>query len=188
MSGGPRTVTMLLRAWQGGDAEARDQLVARVYEELTRIASRSLRGERIGHTLQPSDLVAEAYLRLTAGETPEWKDRVHFFGITARTMRQILVDHARKRNTGKRGDGVRVETLDEVVIGTARPYEMVALDDALSALAKLDERKARVVELHFFAGLTQAEVAEVVGVHVNTVANDLRFAEAWIHRELHAAP
>jgi RNA polymerase sigma factor (TIGR02999 family) len=186
MTDGPQTLTMLLRAWQTGSVEAREQLIARVYEELLTLATSYLRGER-GHTWQPTDLVAEAYLRLAAGETPACNDRVHFFGIAARTMRHILVDHARKRNAGKRGDGVRAETLDEILVGDTRPHELVALDDALQSLAKRDERKARIVELHYFGGLTQSEVAEIVGVHVNTVASDLRFAQAWLHSELSAA-
>jgi RNA polymerase sigma factor (TIGR02999 family) len=177
-------VTTLLRAWRAGNDLARDELVTRVYEELVGIAAGHLRGERAGHTLQPTELVAEAYLRLTAGETPEWNDRIHFFAIAARTMRQILVDHARRRRASKRGEGDHPETFDELVVGAGRPYDLIALDDALEALTKLDERKANVVQLHYFGGLTQREIAEMIEVHVNTVANDLRFAEAWLHREL----
>jgi RNA polymerase sigma-70 factor, ECF subfamily len=183
----PRTLTVLLRGWRDGDPAARDELMSRVYTELLKIARSYLRSERTDHTWQPTDLVAEAYLRLAGSDAPEWGDRAHFFAIAARTMRQILVDHARRRNAGKRGDGVRGEAFDEVRVGAARPYELVALDEALEQLAKRDERKARVLELHYFGGLTHKEIAEVIGVHVNTVASDLRFAEAWIHVELGAS-
>jgi RNA polymerase sigma factor (TIGR02999 family) len=178
-----RTLTVLLRAWREGSEDARDELVGRVYDELVKIAVGYLRRERADHTWQPTDLVAEAYLRLSGGETPVWADRVHFFAIAARTMRQILVDHARKRAAGKRE--LRGEALDHIAAtGGVKPYELLALDEALERLAARDERKARVVELHYFGGLTQKEIAEAVGVHVNTVASDLRFAEAWIHVEL----
>lgn len=184
---GPRTVTVLLRDWRAGDAGARDELIATVYTELHRLASGYLRDERPGHTFRPTDLVSEAYLRLADGGQPEWNDRGHFFAIAARSMRQILVDHARKRNAAKRGEGQRPEVLDESRIAVARPAEMVALDDALTALQQHDERKARVVELHYFGGMTQDEIARVLDVHVNTVARDLTFAKAWIHRRLASA-
>lgn len=180
----PARVTVLLRAWRGGDRDAFDQLVPIVYDELRRLAAMNLRGERAGHTFRPTDLVSEAYLRLAGAELPEWKDRVHFFGVAARNMRQILVDHARKRSADKRGRGERLSTFDETLGGFDRPDELVALDEALSALALIDERKARVVELHYFGGLTQADIAELLGIHVNTVARDLKLAEAWIHRSL----
>lgn len=178
-----RSVTELLRDWRGGNREVATELVPRIYKELHALASRSLRGERPGHTLRPTDLVNEAYLRLSTGSQPEYADRVHFFAIAARTMRQVLVDHARRRNAVKRDGGAPV-TFDEASIGGERPEELVALDEGLAALALFDERKARVVELVYFGGLTQAEVAEVLGVHVNTVARDLKLAEAWLHREL----
>ena len=177
-------VTTLLRAWRAGDRAAFDQLVPIVYEELRRLAARNLRGERAGHTFRPTDLVSEAYLRLAGADLPEWKDRVHFFAVAARNMRQILVDHARRRSAHKRGNGARAITFEEMHGGIDRPDELVALDDALSALALVDERKARAVELHYFGGLTQADIAELLGVHVNTVARDLKLAEAWIHRSL----
>lgn len=180
-----KTVTVLLRDWRGGDQAALDELVPLVYAELNKLAAVYMRGERPGHTLRPNDLVSEAYLRLAqAGETPEWKDRVHFYAIAARTMRQILIDHARKRNAVKRGDGARAVTFDEAFAAADRPDELIALDDALQALSKFDERKARIVELHYFGGLTQNEVAEVLEIHVNTVARDLKLAEAWIHRHI----
>lgn len=186
MEPGPRTLTFLLREWRAGDQGAFDELVPRVYAELQRLAEGHLRGERPDHSFRPGDLVSEAYLRLSQiGETPEWNDRVHFFAIAARTMRQILVDHARRRNAGKRGDGARPVTFDEMGIVVDRPGELTALDEALRALAVHDERKARIVELHYFGGLTQLEIAQVLELHVNTVARDLRFSEAWIRRCMH---
>jgi RNA polymerase sigma factor (TIGR02999 family) len=188
MAEGARTVTLLLRSWRAGDRAALDELIPLIYDELYRLAAGYLRGERPGHTFRPTDLVSEAYLRLADASQPEWNDRVHFLAIAARTMRQILVDHARKRNAAKRGDGARPVTLDEQLIAVERPEAMIALDEALSALEKFDERKARVIELHYFGGMTQDEVAGVLDVHVNTVARDLRLAEAWIQRHLHGDP
>ncbi len=182
-----RTVTRLLEDWRGGDRDALDELLPMVYGELHKLADGYMRGERKGHTLRPSDLVGEAYLRLADAEHPQWNSRVHFFAIAARTMRQILVDHARKRDAAKRGGGERAVTFDEGLVGGERPDELIALDDALLALATFDERKARAIELHYFGGLTQDEIAEVLEVHVNTVARDLRLAEAWIHRHLREA-
>lgn len=184
MAGSERTVTALLRQWRSGNEGALAELLPIVYAELLRVAAAYLRAERPDHSMRPPDLVAEAYLRLAHGEQPEWKDRVHFLGIAARTMRQILVDHARKRNTAKRGDGARPLTLDDALAAHDRPRELVAVDEALDALAGFDERKARTIELHYFGGLTQSEIAELLEVHVNTVARDLRLAEAWIHRRL----
>ena len=183
----PAHVTGLLRAWRGGDRGALDALIPIVYDELRRLATVYLRGERVGHTFKPTDLVSEAYMRLAGANPPDWTDRVHFFAVTARSMRQILVDHARKRSAAKRGRGERVITFDEELVGSSRPDELVALDEALEALAQFDERKARVVELQSFGGLTQADIAEVLGVHVNTIARDLKLAEAWIHRYLRDA-
>ena len=182
-----RTVTLLLRDWRAGDRGALDDLMAVVYAELHRLAAGYLRGERPGHTFRPTDLVSEAYLRLADGATPELNDRVHFFAIAARTMRQILVDHARKRNAAKRGDGMQAVTLDERIEAEGRPTEVIALDEALSALEAIDERKAKVIELHYFGGMTQEEIAAALDVHVNTVARELIFARAWIHSRLNAA-
>jgi len=179
-------VTELLRSWRAGDPVAFDQLMPIVYDELHRLASTYLRGERAGHTFRPTDLVSEAYLRLAGASPPELNDRVHFFAVAARNMRQILVDHARKRCAGKRGGGERAISLDDDLAAPGRPAEIVALDDALEALAKFDERKARAVELHYFGGLSHAEIAQVLDLHVNTVARDLRVAEAWIHRHVRA--
>jgi RNA polymerase sigma factor (TIGR02999 family) len=184
VDGAQRTVTMLLRDWRAGDRAAFDALMPLVYDELHRLASHYLRGERAGHTFRPTDLVSEAYLRLAGAAQPELNDRVHFFAIAARSMRQILVDHARKRCADKRGSGDKPVTLDESLPIPDRPEELLALDEALEELAKLDDKKARVVELHYFGGMTQDEVAKALEVHVNTVQRHLRFAEAWLHRRL----
>jgi RNA polymerase sigma factor (TIGR02999 family) len=184
MNGPPRTVTMLLRDWRGGDKQALDQLMPMVYAELHRLAAGYMRNERKGHTFRPTDLVSEAYLRLANDGGQEWNDRVHFFAIAARTMRHILIEHARKRAAAKRGSGQRAVTFDEQLSSGERPEELLALDEALTALAKFDERKARVVELLYFGGLTQDEVARVLEVHINTVGRDLKLAEAWIHRHV----
>lgn len=177
-------MTVLLRAWRQGDRSALDELMPLIYQELHRIADRQLRGERSGHTIRPTDLVSEAFLRLTAGAQPAWNDRAHFFAVAARNMRQVLIDHARRRAAGKRGPEAQRIALEETQIATYRPDELVALDDALEALARFDERKARAIELHYFGGLTQDEIAHVLDLHVNTVARDLRLAAAWLHRYL----
>lgn len=179
-----RTVTRLLEDWRGGDRAALDELLPLVYSELRSLAKGYMRNERGGHTLRPTDLVGEAYLRLADADHPQWNNRVHFFAIAARAMRQVLIDHARKRSSAKRGDGKQAVTFDEALISGDRPDELIALDDALAALATFDERKARVIELHYFGGMTQPEIAEALELHVNTVAKDLRLAEAWIHRHL----
>ena len=184
MGDGNRTVTLLLRDWRGGDKEALNELLPLVYAELHKLAAGYMRGERAGHTMRPTDLVGEAYLRLAEGTGPEWNDRVHFFAIAARTMRQILVDHARKHAAEKRGAGARAVTFEEAMAGADRPEELVALDDALNALAAFDERKARAVELHYFGGMKHDEIAAVLEVHINTVGRDLKIAEAWIRKYL----
>ena len=178
-------VTTLLRAWgQRGDHAAFDKIWPLIYDELQRLAVRLLRRERSGYTLAPTDLIHEAYLRLAGGMQLEFKDRAHFFAIAARCMRQILVDRARRRRAEKRGSGNRPAVLDENRIAVEWSWDLVALDDALEELAKHSERKARVIELHYFGGLTQEEIATVCDVHVNTVARDLRFSEAWLRRHL----
>jgi RNA polymerase sigma factor (TIGR02999 family) len=179
-----RPITVLLERWRAGEREALDQLMPLVYEELRRLAARHLGRERPEHTLRPTDLISEAYLRLAGDGQLALRDRVHFFAIAARKMRQILVDHARRRARGKRGAGAAAVTFDEELVAGDRPEELIALDDALAALAAFDERKARVIELHYFVGLTLAEVAEALGVHVNTAARDLRLGEAWVHQHL----
>lgn len=175
---------MLLRAWRDGDRAALDALIPVVYAHLHQLADAVLRGERVGHTLCATDLVSEAYLRLGGVATDGWSDRVHFFAIVARTMRQVLVDHARRRNAAKRGGGNRPVTLDEAGAVPGGADELLALDLALDALARHDDRKARIVELHYFGGLTHAEIATALEIHVNTVARDLRFAQAWLQRAM----
>jgi RNA polymerase sigma factor (TIGR02999 family) len=176
-------VTVYLRAWQDGDATAFDRLIELVHAELHRLARARMRGERPGHTFSPTELVSEACLRL-AGANVDWQDRAHFFAVAARTMRQILVDHARAKAAVKRGGGAQAVTLDEQMIASGRPEELLALDDALTALAVVDERKAKAIELRYFAGMEHKEIAAVMNVHINTVARDLRLGEAWIHRHL----
>jgi len=184
----PTNVTTLLRAWgQRGDQAAFDKIWPLIYGELQRSAVRLLRRERPGQTLAPTDLIHEAYLRLAGGIQLELKDRAHFFAIAARCMRQILIDRARRRFAGKRGAGDRPTPLNEERIAIDQPGDIVALDAALEELARYDERKARVVELQFFGGLTQAEIAVVCDVHINTVARDLHFSIAWLRRHLASA-
>ena len=181
-------ITQLLREWRSGSREALDRLTPLVYGELRRLARRSMRGERVGHTMQPTALVHEAYLRL-AGAQVDWQDRVHFFSMAARLMRRILVDHARAARRARRGGGMERVTLHDG-LGVAEPsgaLDLVALDDALSELSAQDERKARIVELHFFGGLTYDEVAAAVGVSAATVHRDLRLAKAWLRKELSRA-
>jgi len=182
-----RTITVLLRAWRDGEAGALTELMPIVYDQLRRLAGRHLHGERPGHTFRPTELVSEAYLRLSNGAPPAVNDRVHFFAVAARNMRQILIDHARKRVAEKRNAGARAITFDEQLMAGDRPHELIALDDGLVALAAFDERKARSIELHYFGGLSQPEIAEVLEVHVNTVMRDLRLGEAWLHRYLASA-
>jgi RNA polymerase sigma factor (TIGR02999 family) len=177
-------VTTLVRAWSQGDRDALERLLPVVYDELRRLASRYMKGERPGHTMRPTELVAEAYLRLANSNAPELSDRVHFFAIAARTMRRVLVDHALARKAVKRGGGDRGITFDEGLFACNRPDELVALDEALTELEAFDERAARVVELHYFAGMTRDDVATALGVNVRTVARDLRAAHVWIRTRL----
>src|SRR5262245_25730443 len=150
MNGGEsRTVTRLLRDWQGGDQAALDELMPLIYEELHKVAASYMQRERAGHTFRPTDLISEAYLRLVKGQPPVSNDRMHFFAIAARTMRQILVDSARYRCASKRGGGKRPVTFDEALEGADRPESLVALDDALVELAKHDQRKGRAIELYY---------------------------------------
>jgi RNA polymerase sigma factor (TIGR02999 family) len=176
------SVTLLLQAWNAGDPAALERLTALVYRELHRLAAEFMRRERGGHTLSATDLVSEAFLRLAGDQSCAWKDRVHFFAVAARQMRHILVDHARRRAADKRGAGAQpLELLDELV-SNGRPADILALDEALGALAEHDARKARCVELHYFAGLGHKDIGLVLEVHVNTVARELRMAEAWLAR------
>jgi len=182
-------VTRLLRAWRDGDRGALDRLMPRVYGELRRVAGRFLRGERPDHTLQPTALVHEAYLRFAGAERPRWRDRMHFYAVAAQVMRRILVDHARAHGAGKRGGGAPRVPLDEGIdAGVERAADLVALDDALEALAAMDARKARIVQLHHFAGLTVAETAEVLGLSVSTIVLEARLARAWLVAALRRSP
>ncbi len=177
--------TQLLRAWACGDQTALDRLTPRVYEELRRIAGHFLRDEAPGRTVQTTDLVHEAYLKLIDVTNVDWQHRAHFYAIAARIMRRILLDRARRRMAAKRGGAMQRLNLDEVPdIGSGRARELIALDDALNALANLDARKARVVELRFFAGLTVEETAEVIKASPETVLRDWRLARAWLLAEL----
>ena len=178
-------VTGLLLAWRGGDAAALEQLIPLVHAELLRIARRFMRKERAGHSLQTSALVNEAYLRLIDAQNVDWQNRAHFFAITANLMRRILVDLARQRQARKRGGSAQRVVLDEAMIaGPGRQEDLVALDEALTALAAVDERKSKVVELRFFGGLNEAEIAEALEVSPETVRRDWRLAKPWLLRFL----
>jgi RNA polymerase sigma factor (TIGR02999 family) len=177
-------VTRLLREWHGGNAEALDQVIPLVYDELKRLASRQLRRESGAHTVQPTALVHEAYERLVGADVA-WADRVHFFAIAARTMRRVLVEHARARRRLKRGgDLERTTFMEEGVAADAPPIDVLDLERALEKLAALDERKQKVVELHFYGGLTYDEIAAALDISPATVHRDLRMAKSWLHREL----
>jgi len=177
-------ITRLLMDWtESHDEAALEQLTPVVYGELRKLANSYLRRERSDHTLQPTALIHEAYLRLVDQNVPHWKNRSHFFGVAAQLMRQILVDHARARTAVKRGGGEVKLSLDAgMQYSEERSEELVALDDALRDLAKLDERKSKVVELRYFGGLSVEETAEALGISVATVGRELRFAEAWLHK------
>lgn len=177
-------VTTLLQAWSGGDQVALEKLTPIVYEELRQLARRYMRGERVNITLQTTALVNEAYLRLVDVKRMRFNDRAHFFAVSAQLMRRILVDHARRRNL-KRGGGVQHLSLDEVAtFGPDRDADFVLLDDAMVALARFDARKAQVVELRFFGGLSVEETAEVLKISPVTVMRDWGTARAWLYREL----
>jgi RNA polymerase sigma factor (TIGR02999 family) len=174
----------LLASWTSGDQTAFEELVPLVYEELHRLAGRYMRGERPDHPLQTTALVNEAYLRLQRAEGIQWQNRGHFFAVAARAMRRVLVDFARARRQQK-SDGGRQIDLDEALnVRDNRSAEVIALDDALSTLAQLDERQSRIVELRFFGGLTEIEIAEVLNVSPRTVSGEWRLARSWLLREL----
>src|SRR5215831_710416 len=178
-------ITQLLVAWNQGDAAALEQLTPLVHTELHRLAKRYMAGERRGHILQTTALVNEAFLRLIDWQNVEWQNRAHFFGLAAQIMRRILVDFARARNREKRGgDEIQVSLSEAANVPSGRSAELVALDDALQALEKLAPRQARVVELRFFAGLSDEESAEALNVSIGTVRRDWSLAEAWLFREL----
>ena len=177
--------TELLRAWSEGDQAALNELVPLVERELHQLARVYMGRERQGHTLQATALVNEVFLRLAHGATPEWKDRGHFVGIAARLMRQVLVDHARSRGYRKRGGNAQRVPLEEAMPLSPTPeLDVLAVDRALDSLAKVDARKSQVVELRFFGGLSVEETAEVLGISVETVKRDWRFAKLWLSREL----
>ena len=181
-------VTELLRAWGKGDRSALDQLTPIVYQELRRLAKHYLRRERTGNTLQTSALVNEAYMRLVDYARMQWQDRAHFFAVSAQLMRRILVDHARRRNL-KRGAGVQHISLEEAAtFGVDVHDDLVALDEAMNQLARIDPRKARVVELRFFGGLSVDETAEALKVSSVTVMRDWSTAKAWLYREMTGGP
>jgi len=180
-------LTGMLKAWSQGDASALDQLTPIVYAELHRIARRNLAGEREGHLLQPSALVNEAFVRLIGGAQVEWGSRTHFFAVSARLMRQILIDFARGLDTGKRGNRsphVELSAVKDLVDDVTSPLDFVDLDAALNELAQLDTRQAQIVELRYFGGMENAEVAEALGISEPTVLRDWRLARAWLYGRL----
>ncbi len=181
----PGDVTLLLSQLRAGDREAESKLIPLVYDELRRLAAHYLRGERADHTLQPTALVHEAYLRLTKLRDLDWQSRSHFFATAATVMRRILVDHARAQQAGKREalhNAVSLE--DALVTSPARPSELISLDAALDKLAQLDPRRSKIVELRFFGGLSEEETGAILGVSTRTVKRDWRIAKAWLYNEL----
>jgi RNA polymerase sigma factor (TIGR02999 family) len=178
-------VTALLLKWGAGDDAAVNELIPLIHQELHQIARRCMAGENAGNSLQATAVVNEAYIRLVDGKAVAWNDRTHFLAVAARVMRHILVDHARSRHYQKRGGGVAPVSLDEALLVTVEPrHDFVALDDALQALARFDERKGRVIELRFFGGLSVEETASFLAVSPDTVMRDWRLAKAWLQREM----
>ena len=181
----PHEVTQLLMEWSDGNTAALKELMPLVYRELRRLARQYLKRERDGHTLQTTDLVHEAYLKLVDQHRVQWQNRTHFFGVAAELMRRILVDHARRHKRAKRGGGVPLVSLAQADRATPQtPVDMMALDEALTRLATVDERKARIVELRFFGGLEVKETAEFLKISTPTVMREWKMAKAWLHREL----
>ena len=179
----PHEVTGLLEAWSHGDKAALDKLTPLVYDELRRLARRYMSRERAGHTLQTTALVNEAYLRLVDQKNVHWQNRAHFFAVAAQVMRHILIDHARTHNRAKRGGDAQLVSLEETeAMSPERAAELVALAEALNELAKLDERRSKIVELRYFGGLSIEETAEVLKVNPITVSRDWRWAKAWLYR------
>jgi len=182
---GSQNVTKLLVQWSQGDQGALESLVPLVYEELRRLARHYLKQEKQNHTLSSTALVHEAYLRLVSQKDVTWQNRAHFFGVASQMMRRILVDHARRRGYAKRGGGAMTLALDEAVsTPQRREIDLVALDDALDSLAKLDQRQSRMVELRFFGGLSIEETSQVLGVSAPTVKREWASARAWLYREI----
>ena len=185
MAAPPTSVTQLLSDWGKGDQKALDQLMPLVYSELHRLASRYMRSERLGNTLQSTALVSEAYIKLAGSGPIEWQNRAHFFGVAAQIIRHILLDHSRARGSAKRGGGAVALSLDEAVAAPEqRDVDLEALDDALNELAKIDPLQSRIVELRFFAGLSIEETAAVLKVSRSTVKREWVMARTWIFREI----
>jgi RNA polymerase sigma factor (TIGR02999 family) len=178
-------VTRLLVDWSRGNQAALDELLPLVYHDLHQRARNYLRHERPDHTLQPTALIHEAYMRLVNDNPPEWNSRAHFFAVASRVMRQILVDHARRHRAGKRGSGAVDVSLDDALVpARSKSADVIALDEALSKLAAFDERKCRIVEMRYFGGCTVEETAEALGIAGITVMRDMRVAEAWLRRAM----
>jgi RNA polymerase sigma factor (TIGR02999 family) len=182
--GAPVELTQILRAWSDGDREALERLTPLIVDELRRIAGNQVGRERGGHTLQATALVNEAWIRLIDADNVRWEDRAHFFAICARVMRRVLIEAARARMAEKRGGGALRVTFDEMLPAASREAEFIALEEALATLAAVDERKARVVELRFFGGLSIEETAHVLGISEQSVHRDWRLARSWLLREL----
>ena len=186
----PSELTAILQRWRDGDEQAFELLLPRVYDQLRDIAHARLRAERLDHTLDTSGLVHEAYLRLVDGAAQDWQDRAHFFAVASTAMRRVLIDYAKQRHAGKRGgDSVRVDFDSEIfrdagAAATSDPTALLSLEDALTKFEKLHPRQAKALELRYFAGLTLDEAADVLATSAPTVMRDLRFAEAWLAREL----
>jgi RNA polymerase sigma factor (TIGR02999 family) len=180
-------VTGLLLEWSKGDQKALDQLAPLLYEELVRIARFRLSGESSRITLEPTALVHEAYLKLMDQTRLSWQNRAHFLAIAANVMRRVLIDNARKRNSEKRGGGLNITLHEELDAGAEKAPDVLALDLALEALAQVDERKSRIIELKYFGGLTAEEISEVLDISIATIGRELRLAHAWLRRELEAA-
>ena len=178
-------VTQLLLRWRGGDKQALEQLTPLVYDELRRLAGHYLRHERAGHTLQATALVHEAYVRLIGQQQIDWQNRTHFIAVASRLMRRILVDHARAHAAAKRNPAINASPVDEAKTVAHNPApNILALDDALEALAQFDERKSHIIELRYFGGLSIDEIGEVTGLSAATIGRDLRMAEAWLGRQM----
>ena len=185
---GSDQITQLLVDWGNGDEVALEQLMPLVYDELRRMARNYMRRQPSGHTFQTTELIHEAYLKLAKQNEPNWQNRAHFYGVAAKAMRHILVDYARSKMSEKRGGpGAKVTLEDNMIASVQRTEEIVALDDALHRLAALDERKSRVVEMKFFAGLNIDEIAEVLKISPETVKRDWQFSRTWLLRELSAS-
>lgn len=185
MEASPQEVTQLLIDWRGGDQAALDRLMVLVYDELHALARRYMKQERGEHTLQTTALVNETYLKLVGGQSPDWQNRAHFFGVAAQVMRHLLVDHARSKRSARRGGSTLRITLDEdIAAAPGESVDLLALDEVLDRLDAIDERKRRIVELRYFSGLSVEETADVLGLSVITIKREWLKAKAWLYREL----